>query len=45
MAEARGGVAAILGADVDSVALTHATTDGMNLADVGGSIGSAAIAP
>jgi L-cysteine/cystine lyase len=32
MAEARAGVAAILGADVDSVALTHATTDGMNIA-------------
>ncbi|HEY6058448.1 MAG TPA: aminotransferase class V-fold PLP-dependent enzyme [Candidatus Limnocylindrales bacterium] len=32
MAEARAGVAAILGADVDAVALTHATTDGINLA-------------
>lgn len=32
MAEARAGVAAIIGADVDAVALTHATTDGMNLA-------------
>ena len=32
MAEARAGVAAILAADVDSVALTHATTDGMNIA-------------
>jgi L-cysteine/cystine lyase len=32
MAEARAGVAAIVGADVDSVALTHATTDGMNIA-------------
>jgi selenocysteine lyase/cysteine desulfurase len=32
MAEARAGVAAILGADVDSIALTHATTDGMNTA-------------
>ena len=32
MAEARAGVAAILGADVDSVALNHATTDGMNVA-------------
>jgi L-cysteine/cystine lyase len=32
MAEARAGLAAILGADVDSVALTHATTDGMNIA-------------
>ena len=28
MAEARAGVAAIVGADVDAVALTHATTDG-----------------
>jgi selenocysteine lyase/cysteine desulfurase len=32
MAEARAGVAAILAADVDSVALTHSTTDGMNIA-------------
>jgi L-cysteine/cystine lyase len=32
MAEARAGVAAILGADVGSVALNHATTDGMNTA-------------
>ncbi len=32
MGEARAGLAAILGADVDSVALTHATTDGMNIA-------------
>jgi L-cysteine/cystine lyase len=32
MAEARAGVAAVLGADVGSVALTHATTDGMNAA-------------
>jgi L-cysteine/cystine lyase len=30
--EARAGVAAVLTADVDSVALTHAATDGMNLA-------------
>ena len=30
MNEARAGVAAILATDVDSVALTHATTDGMN---------------
>jgi L-cysteine/cystine lyase len=32
MAEARASVAAILGADVGSVALNHATTDGMNTA-------------
>jgi L-cysteine/cystine lyase len=32
MAEARAGVAAILGSDVRSVALTHAATDGMNIA-------------
>jgi L-cysteine/cystine lyase len=32
MAEARAGVAAIIAADVDTVALTHATTDGMNIA-------------
>ena len=32
MAEARAGVAAVLGTDVASVALTHATTDGMNAA-------------
>ncbi len=32
MAEARAGIAAIIGADVDSIAMTHATTDGMNLA-------------
>jgi L-cysteine/cystine lyase len=30
MAEARAGVAAVLGADVGSVALTHSTTDAMN---------------
>jgi L-cysteine/cystine lyase len=30
MGEARAGVAAVVGADVDAVALTHATTDGMN---------------
>ncbi len=29
--EARAGVAAVIGADIDEVALTHATTDGMNL--------------
>lgn len=32
MNEARAGVAAVLGATLGSVALTHATTDGMNLA-------------
>ncbi len=32
MDEARAAVAAILTADVDSIALTHATTDGMNIA-------------
>jgi len=31
MAEARAGVAAVLGADLDEIALTHATTDGLNL--------------
>ena len=30
MAEARGGVAAVLGTDVTSVGLTHSTTDAMN---------------
>ena len=30
MAEARAGVAAVLGTDVDAVALTHSTTDAMN---------------
>ena len=29
--EARAAVAAVLGADLDEIALTHATTDGMNL--------------
>jgi len=29
--EARAGVAAVIGADLEEVALTHATTDGMNL--------------
>ena len=29
--EARAGVAAVIGADIDEVALTHATTDGLNL--------------
>ncbi len=32
MAEARAAVAAVLTADVDTVALTHSTTDGMNAA-------------
>ncbi len=32
MAEARGAVAAFLTTDVDTVALNHATTDGMNIA-------------
>jgi L-cysteine/cystine lyase len=32
MAEARAGVAAVLGTDVATVALTHSTTDGMNAA-------------
>lgn len=32
MAEARAAVAAIIGTDVPSVALTHSTTDGMNAA-------------
>jgi selenocysteine lyase/cysteine desulfurase len=29
--EARAGVAAVLGADIDEIALTHATSDGMNV--------------
>lgn len=32
MAEARASVAAVLAAEIGSIALTHATTDGMNLA-------------
>ncbi len=32
MNEARAGVAAVLGASLESIALTHATTDGMNIA-------------
>jgi L-cysteine/cystine lyase len=32
MAEARAGVAAVLATDSESIALTHATTDGMNVA-------------
>ncbi|HET9436221.1 MAG TPA: aminotransferase class V-fold PLP-dependent enzyme [Candidatus Limnocylindrales bacterium] len=35
MAEARAGVAAIVGGDLDEIALTHATTDGMNIATWG----------
>jgi L-cysteine/cystine lyase len=31
MAEARAGVAAVIGTDVSAVALTHSTTDGMNV--------------
>jgi L-cysteine/cystine lyase len=34
MAEARAGVAAVLGTDVAAVALTHSTTDGMNAASL-----------
>ena len=34
MGEARAGVAAVVGADVDAVALTHATTDGLNAASI-----------
>jgi L-cysteine/cystine lyase len=32
MDEARGATAAVLGTDVDAIALNHSTTDGMNLA-------------
>ena len=32
MEEARAAVAAVIGADLDEVALTHATSDGMNIA-------------
>ena len=35
MAEARAAVAAILSADIDTVALTHSTTDGMNIGSWG----------
>lgn len=31
MEEARAGVAAVLGGELDEIAITHATTDGMNL--------------
>jgi L-cysteine/cystine lyase len=34
MDEARAGVAAVLGSDVDAVGLTHSTTDGMNAASL-----------
>jgi selenocysteine lyase/cysteine desulfurase len=42
MAEARAGIAAVLGTDVGAVALTHSTTDAMNagtLAAIGGRSG------
>jgi L-cysteine/cystine lyase len=39
MAEARAGVAAVLGTDVDTVALTHSTTDAMNAATLAASGG------
>jgi L-cysteine/cystine lyase len=35
MAEARSGAAAVIGAELDEVALSHATTDGLNLATWG----------
>ncbi len=35
MAEARAAVAAVLSADIDTVALTHSTTDGMNIGSWG----------
>lgn len=35
MAEARGAVAAILTADVETIALTYSTTDGLNIAALG----------
>jgi L-cysteine/cystine lyase len=35
MAEARAGVAAVIGADLDEIALTHAATDGLNIATCG----------
>jgi len=35
MDEARAGVAAVIGAELDEIALTHATTDGMNIATLG----------
>jgi L-cysteine/cystine lyase len=35
MDEARAGVAAVIGAELGAVALTHATTDGMNIATWG----------
>lgn len=43
--EARAGVAAVIGADIDEVALTHATTDGLNLGawSVGWSRGDVAV--
>jgi L-cysteine/cystine lyase len=39
MAEARAGVAAVLGTDVGAVALTHSTTDAMNAAALAASSG------
>jgi L-cysteine/cystine lyase len=47
MAEARAGVAAVLGTDVGSVALTHSTTDAMNagvLAAAGAGVGGRVVA-
>ncbi len=35
MAEARAGVAAVIGADLDEIALTHAATEGLNIATWG----------
>ena len=35
LAEARAGVAAVIGTDLDEIALTHATTDGLNIATQG----------
>src|SRR5262245_59510384 len=35
LAEARAGVAAVLAADVDGIGITHATTEGMNIATWG----------
>ena len=39
MAEARAGVAAVLGTDVDAVALMHSTTDAMNAATLAATAG------
>ena len=35
LAEARAGVAAVLATDVDGIGITHATTEGMNIATWG----------